>query len=102
MDSGTLERQLKRFLDQQGRLIDYPVKFKKQIYALFYLASKFQPGRRYSEAEINEILKEWHTFDDWAMLRRDMCDRHFFGREADGLEYWLKENQPTLSTFGLE
>lgn len=93
--------ELKNFLDGEGRLKSYPSKFKPKIIALFYLASKFEQGKRYSEKEVNQILERWHTFEDWAMLRRDLYDRRFFSREPNCSVYWLEENQPSLESFQL-
>ena len=101
MDMTFLKKELRGFLDDEGRLHAYPAKYKRQILSLFYLASKFEFDKRYTEKEVNETLKEWHTFDDWAMLRRDMYDSRFLGREADGSVYWLEAEQPTLASFGL-
>lgn len=92
--------EIKNFLDGQGRLTGYPSKYKRQIFALFYLASKFERGKRYTEKEVNQLLKDWHTFEDWAMLRRDLCDHGFLRRERDGSMYWPAEDQPTLEAFG--
>ena len=97
-----LDKRLHHFLDGQGRLTCYPAKYKFKILALYYLASKFEPGRRYAEREVNERLKAWHTFDDWALLRRDLYDNYFMGREKDGSAYWLEEKQPSLEDFKLE
>lgn len=87
--------ELKNFLDGEGRLKSYPSKSKQKLYALFYLAAKFEAGVRYTEKEVNHILKNWHNFEDWAMLRRDMYDKGFFGRELNGTVYWLEDVQPT-------
>ena len=102
MDELDLSKELKNFLDQDGRLKSYPAKQRPKALALFYLASKFETGRRYSEKEVNQILKEWHTFEDWAMLRRDLFDKYFFGRDPKGVEYWLEDEQPSLASFGIE
>lgn len=96
MDNQLFEKELKNFLDNEGRLKGYPSKFKLKITALFYLASKFEFEKQYSEKEINQILKYWHTFEDWAMLRRDLCDRGFLGRASNGSVYWLEDHQPTF------
>jgi len=93
--------KLRHFLDRQDRLTVYPVKFKNKKLALFYLASKFEPDKRYTEKEINEIIKAWHTFDDWCLLRRDLFENGFLGREPNGSYYWLEDPQPTLADFGL-
>ena len=94
MDEQYLLSQLKSFLDADLRLIKYPAKRRKKILSLFYLASKFENGRDYTEREVNHILQNWHTFGDWAMLRRDLYDMRFFSRQPDGSSYRLEENQP--------
>ena len=93
--------ELKNFLDDKGRLKSFPAKRKRQLYALFYLASKFEVNKHYTEKEVNDILNKWHTFEDWALLRRDLYDAGFFNRKSDCSEYRLEENQPTLATLGL-
>jgi hypothetical protein len=50
-----------------------------------WLAGKFEPGVRYSEKEVNEIIKRHH--EDYALFRREMVDAHLMQREA-GI-YWL-------------
>ena len=102
MDIQLYMNKLKRFLDDEGRLKGYPAKQKLKIFALYYLASKFEHGVRYTEKEVNQILKSWHSFEDWVMLRRDLYDFCFLDREPDGSVYWLKDEQPTPSTFGWE
>lgn len=102
MEKFSYKDELKNFLDNEGRLKSYPSKSKQKVYALFYLASKFEVGVRYSEKEVNQILKDWHIFEDWAMLRRDMYDRGFLGRELNGAVYWLKDIQPVITDFGFE
>jgi len=102
MDIEIVKKELINFLDNSGKLIRYPAKFKLKIMSLFFLASKFEKNRKYNESEVNEILKKWHTFEDWAMLRRDLYDRNFFDRDENGSTYWLEENQPLLEDFRLE
>lgn len=102
MDSAILSSELQNFLDSEGRLTIYPAKQRYKILSLFYLASKFQRDRTYTEKEVNQLLKQWHTFGDWAMLRRDLYDKFFLGRQADCSSYWLEAEQPTLQSFGLE
>lgn len=87
MDNEYFLDELKNFLDDEDRLKIYPAKQKMKILSLFYFASKFEKGKIYTEKEVNHILKNWHTFEDWAMLRRDLYDKWFFGREADCSAY---------------
>jgi hypothetical protein len=80
-----------RFLDAQGRLIQWPTKRKDQIEALELFAAQFAPGQFYSEREVNEMLNQRHTFGDWALLRRALFDFGFVDRTSDGARYWRKE-----------
>ncbi|HOA84462.1 MAG TPA: DUF2087 domain-containing protein [Bacillota bacterium] len=80
----------------------YPARQKYKILSLFCLALKFEAGRIYNEKEVNQILMQWHTYGDWAMLRREPYDKGFLNRKSDRTAYWLEEKQPTLSSSGLE
>jgi len=91
MDSIDIAKELKNFLDDEGRLTKYPAKAKLRTLSLFYLASKFEQGKIYTEKEVNELLKAWHTFGDFATLRRELYNKYLLGRKADGSEYWLEE-----------
>lgn len=101
MDNQYLLDELKNFLDTDGKLKLYPAKRKQKILSLFYLASKFEKDKIYTEKEVNQILMTWHTFGNWAMLRRDLYDKYFMGRQPNCTAYWLEENQPTLASFGI-
>lgn len=95
----TVQENLKSFLDPQGKLTGFPAKRKRKIYALFYLAEKFQPDTVYTEQQVNELLLSWHTFADPATLRRELYDYHFLDRSPDGREYRLAPEQPDLETL---
>jgi len=92
VDRGALPRELRPFVDDEGRLIQWPVKQKVQRMATDYLATHFEKGRVYSEKEVNQRLLEWHTFGDWALLRRLLCDWRYMERERDGTRYRLVKN----------
>ena len=77
-------------MDESGRLFRWPAKQKTQRIAIDYLAGKFESGREYSEQEVNFLLMEWHTFGDWAMLRRLLFDWRHLDRERDGSRYRLR------------
>lgn len=81
-------RRVQRFLDAQGRLTVWPARLQDKLLVLEYLAARFEPGRRYHEKEVNAILHEWHTFGDWALLRRYLYDCGFMERKSDGSAYW--------------
>ncbi len=89
MDRSATPRELRPFLDESGRLFRWPARQKVQRLALASLATRFEPGREYAEQDVNFLLMEWHTFGDWAMLRRMLVDWRFLDRESDGSRYRL-------------
>ncbi len=82
---------LNNFLDKNNRLMQWPSKRSIQLEAIEYIASHFPKGKKYSEAELNEEIKKLHTFGDWAILRREMCDLGYFNRDRNGVIYTRTE-----------
>lgn len=84
-----LPAALRTFADRAGRLRQWPVKQRLQRLAVAYLATRFEAGRVYSERQVNLVLRDWHTFGDWALLRRMLYDWGYLDRDATGRRYWL-------------
>jgi len=78
------ERVLASFLTPDGRLRTIPSKHSKLLVVLDRLAQEFEPGRTYSEAEVNQILDAFHP--DYAALRRYLVENGFMTREEG--RYW--------------
>ncbi len=70
---------LGRFI-RGDRLTSIPVARGKRLVVLDHLAGLFEPGRRYTEAEVNQTLGAWYP--DYAALRRYLVDEGFL-RRAD-------------------
>ena len=68
---------LRRFI-HKGRLLAMPAAHGKRLVVLDHLAGLFEPGRRYPEREVNELLGRYHP--DYAMLRRYLVDDGFLDR----------------------
>lgn len=84
-------KELKTYLDELERVTKWPSKRNKgqfQLLVLQYLASKFEPGVTYTEKEVNALLNQYHTFNDPALLRREMVERKLLERTRDGKAYW--------------
>lgn len=82
-------KNIKQFLDNNGRIRQIPVSNKTKIQLLTYLTSKFELGEFYNEKEVNEIINDWHTFGDYFLLRRLLIDYNLLIRTANGDRYWL-------------
>lgn len=74
---------LARFV-RDGRLVVVPTKRAKLRVVLGHLAHEFEPGVRYAEREVVDVLSGYH--EDHAMLRRALVDEGFLARE--GGVYW--------------
>jgi len=64
-----------------GRIAVVPAKRKVRAAVLLEVVGRFEPGRDYSEPEVNEILLAVH--EDFAYLRRELVNYHYLER-ADG------------------
>ena len=85
---------LKGYLDDNGKFDRFLGKRQKKAQArmLEYLAEKFDSTKQYSEKEVNEILNQYHSFNDPATLRRMMFSSKLINRTLDGKAYWLTTN----------
>ena len=90
MDRSSLPRELRPFVDDLGRLTQWPARYKVQRMAVALVAARLEPGREYAEKELNFLLMDGHTFADWALLRRSLVDWGFMTREPDGSRYRLQ------------
>ena len=82
-----MSSRLENFLDELGRVKQWPSKRGVQIELIRYIANKFADGSKYTESEINNELKKLHTFQDWALLRRELCVLGYFSRDINGHAY---------------
>jgi biotin operon repressor len=91
VDAGAYDRKVvSNYLMPDGRLKTIPSQRKKLIMVLRHLVQNFEPGRRYSEKEVNEILGRYH--EDTARLRREMVGYQLMAREGGGGDYWRLED----------
>ena len=95
-----LPRELDPFLDGNGRLAQWPVKQSLQRAFIEHLAGAFEPGRSYTEPEVNDLLTAHHTFRDPALLRRLLYDWGYLERQSDGRAYW-RPGSDTASKSGV-
>jgi biotin operon repressor len=66
------------------KLKQIPTQLKKLEVILRWLVKNFEPGRQYTEKEVNEIIKRYH--EDFATLRRELIDFHLMDRKNS--IYW--------------
>jgi hypothetical protein len=89
VDLGAYDRKvLADFSLPDGRLKEIPAQRKKLEVLLRHIGKAFQPGVKYSEKQVNEILARFHA--DTATLRRELVGYGLMKRAGGGGEYWLE------------
>jgi len=72
-----------------GSLKEIPAQRKKLEVILRHVVKAFQPGRKYAEKQVNEILARFHP--DTATLRRELVGYGLMKRAGGGGEYWVSQ-----------
>lgn len=86
-DAAYRQKVIDAFFDY-GKLLSIPAQRKKKRIVLEEIARAFQPGRTYTEKEVNLLIADFH--DDFCTIRRDMISEGLMAR--DGQTYWLVED----------
>lgn len=74
---------------QPLKLKVFSPKEKKKIVILKKIIAQFSKGVKYSEKEVNSILKP--IYEDYATIRRYLIEYGFMERTNDCKEYWVNE-----------
>ena len=73
--------------DLEG-IVRWPKKPNDKLFTVEWLSKKFKFEKQYSEKEVNQIINENHSFNDIALLRRELISKSFLERKNDGSVYW--------------
>lgn len=81
---------LKRYFGPDNKLLikGFPAKEKRKIIIMQKLINDFEINRKYSEKEVNTMLKQY--YEDYVSVRRSMITYGFLDRNGDGTQYWVK------------
>jgi predicted transcriptional regulator len=77
---------LTTFTTPDGRIKAFPVQEKKFLVLVRHVLKAFEPGVRYTEKRVNQILANYS--EDTARLRRALVDYRCMAREGGGGKYW--------------
>jgi DNA-binding transcriptional ArsR family regulator len=89
-ESDAFDRKvLTTFLTPDGRIKAFPVQEKKYQVLVRHVLKEFQPGIRYPEKRVNQILARFNP--DTARLRRSLVEYRYMAREGGGGKYWVLE-----------
>ena len=77
------------FTTPDGLVKAFPAQRKKFEAILRYVLRVFEPGVRYSEKQVNQMLGQFN--DDTATLRRELVGYGWLKRQGGGGDYWRPE-----------
>lgn len=83
------QKVVAHFSHRDGSLKTIPAQRKKLEAVLRHVVKAFKAGKRYSEKQVNEILRGYH--EDTATLRRELVGYGLMKREGGGGVYWREE-----------
>lgn len=83
------QKVLSKYFTGEGILIKFPKKEKEKLVTLQKIITNFEEEKRYSEKEVNEILKRIYL-EDYVTVRRYLIEYKFMERKSDCSEYWVK------------
>jgi len=82
---------MQKIINDFDQIIRWPKKPSDKETVIKFLSTKFKLDKKYSEKEINQILKQSHLFNDIPLLRRELISRKYLSRKDDGSEYWKND-----------
>ena len=77
-----------KLINELEGVLRWPKKSSEKHLVIKWLSEKFKFDKKYSEKKINEIITQNHSFDDIALLRRELISKKFLARKKDGSIYW--------------
>jgi hypothetical protein len=96
--AANLQRLVKvaRYFDDEGRLLRWPSRRALQELCLWVLWSRLPARQVFTEREVSDLLTQWHSFGDYALLRRALYDFRLVQRTIGGREYRRIEQKPPV------
>ena len=79
---------MENLINEFGVITRWPKKRSDKEYIINYLFEKFQSDLEYSEKEVNQIIKRYINFNDFALLRRELISKKYLFRTDDCSKYW--------------
>ena len=73
-------------------MITLPRDDLKKQEILSKIAKKFQKDKKYTEQEVNEIIKSFDV-DDYTLFRRELVNFNYLRKDSYRSVYWLKKKK---------
>ena len=90
-------KRFKNFISENGTIKQWPSKSLLKQMALIYIWNKLDQDRTYTSKKISETIDSMIEFGDFALIRRELFDRGYLDRTADGSEYRVKQKKLNMN-----
>lgn len=89
-----MTKSIAAFQDEYGRITGWPSDRRRahQLAILDHLTGLFEPGRRYREDEVMEVLRDHSTMEDPGILLTELVDGDYLAT-GNGT-YWRADSRP--------
>ncbi|WP_034384366.1 DUF2087 domain-containing protein [Deinococcus sp. YIM 77859] len=89
-----MTKSIAAFQDEYGRITSWPSDRRRahQLAILDHLTGLFEPGRRYSEAEVLAVLRDHSTLEDPGRLLAELVDGDYLATRDS--TYWRADSRP--------
>ena len=79
---------MEKLINEIDGIVRWPKKTSDKQIVIKWLSTKFKFEKQYSENEVNTIIEVHHSFNDIALLRRELISRGLLERKNNGSIYW--------------
>jgi len=79
---------MNKLINEFDEIIRWPKNPSVKKFVINWLSNKFNCEIKYSEKKVNEIIDRYYSFNDIALLKRELISRKFLSRKNNGSEYW--------------
>ena len=76
-----------RCFDATCRLLRWPSRRADQELALWIVWSQMPSDGQLSELDVNAMLRTWHDYEDYVLLRRELCELDLLRRKIKRIIY---------------
>lgn len=83
---------LDQFLDEKGKVIEWPIEFYLQDYIVGYLGGKFNLGKEYTKPETLEIIDEWSKILNPQKMLEELVIRELLDKNVNNNTYKITDD----------
>ncbi len=94
------QTQVEKWAKSSRAAAAFPRRIKPRLIALHYFQMAFEPGREYTEPQVNNYIMDGNLFDiDHVQIRRYLVDYRMLDRSSNGKSYTTSNDYVSLADW---